>query len=79
MSTEDYLDVHKKAQVLIDSMGYDTREKKHNALKLIMNESICTHIDDINQQRLASQLRPTATTARASTPRAAHSLSPAAG
>ena len=63
MSTEDYLEVHEKAQMLIDSMGYNNGDTKHNAFKLIMNESIRTHIDDINHQRLASQPRPTATTA----------------
>ena len=78
MSTEGYLEVHEKAQMLIDSMGYDNGDKKQNALRLIMNESIRTHIDEVNQQQLASQPRPTATTARASALRAAHSSSPAA-
>ena len=78
MSTDDYLEVHEKAKFLIDSMGYENEEKKHNAMRLIMNELIRAHIDQVNQQRLASQPRPTATTARASAPRAPHSSSPTA-
>ena len=66
MSTTDYLLVYEQAQQLIESMGYDDGVKKHNALKLIMNESIRTHIEDINQQRLANHPKQSATTARAS-------------
>ena len=77
MDVDTYLEVHEKALFLIDSMGYDNEDKKSNALKLIMNESIRAHIDEMNQQQLGSQLRPTATTARQSTPRAVHSSSPA--
>ena len=66
MSTTDYLMVHEKAQQLIETMGYDDGVKKQNALKLIMNESIRTHIEEINQQRLANHPKQSATTARAS-------------
>jgi len=76
MDVDTYLEVHEKAVFLIDSMGYENEEKKSNALKLIMNESIRAHIDEVNQQRLANHPRPTATTARASVPRAAHSSAP---
>ena len=76
MDVDTYLEVHEKAVLLIDSMGYENEEKKSNALKLIMNESIRAHIDEVNQQRLANHPRPTATTARASVPRAAHSSAP---
>ena len=79
MLTDDYLEVHEKAQLLIESMGYDDGAKKQKALQLIMNESIRPHIDDLNQQRLASQPRQSATTARASAPRAHHSSSPPLG
>ena len=78
MDVDTYLEVHEKALFLIDTMGYENEEKKSNALKLIMNESIRAHIDEFNQQRLANHPRPTANTARASTPRAAHSSAPAA-
>ena len=76
MSVDTYLDVHEKAQFLVANMGYESEDKKTNAMKLIMNESIRAHIDELNQQRLASHPRPTATTARASAPRAAQSSSP---
>ena len=79
MTTDDYLLVHEKAQQLIESMGYDDGAKKQNALKLIMNESIGTHIDDLNQQRLANHPKQSATTARASVPRAPHNSSPPVG
>ena len=70
MTTDDYLLVHQKAQQLIESMGYEDEAKKTNALKLIMNESIRTHIEEVNQQRLASHPKHSATTARASVPKA---------
>jgi hypothetical protein len=76
MSVDTYLDVHEKAQFLVANMGYESEDKKTNAMKLIMNESIRAHIDELNQQRLANHPRPTATTARASAPRAAQSSSP---
>ena len=76
MSVDTYLDVHEKAQFLVASMGYESEDKKTNAMKLIMNESIRAHIDELNQQRLANHPRPTATTARASAPRAAQSSAP---
>ena len=76
MDVDTYLEVHEKALFLINNMGYENEDKKSNALKLIMNESIRAHIDEINQQRLASHPRPTATTARASAPRAAQSSAP---
>ena len=50
MDVDTYLEVHEKALFLIDSMGYDNEDKKSNALKLIMNESIRAHIDEMNQQ-----------------------------
>ena len=51
-------------------MGYEDEAKKTNALKLIMNESIGTHIEEVNQQRLANHPKQSATTARASVPKA---------
>ena len=75
MTTTDYLMVHEKAQQLIETMGYDDGVKKQNALKLIMNESIRTHIEEINQQRLANHPKQSATTARASHAKAAQTSS----
>ena len=75
MTTDDYLLVHEKAQQLIESMGYEDEAKKTNALKLIMNESIRTHIEEVNQQRLANHPRQSATTARASVPKATQKAS----
>ena len=74
MTTDDYLLVHEKAQQLIESMGYEDEAKKTNALKLIMNESIRTHIEEV-QQRLANHPRQSATTARASVPKATQKAS----
>ena len=79
MDVDTYLEVHEKALFLINNMGYENEDKKSNALKLIMNESIRAHIDEINQQRLASHPGPTATTARASAPRAAQNCSTPTG
>ena len=39
MDVDTYLEVHEKAQFLINNMGYESEEKKTNAMKLIMNES----------------------------------------
>ena len=49
MDVDTYLEVHEKALFLIDSMGYENQEKKSNALKLIMNESIRAHINEVNR------------------------------
>ena len=38
MDVDTYLEVHEKAQFLINNMGYESEDKKTNAMKLIMNE-----------------------------------------